>query len=123
MIRFVLNLDCRASITAEHFKILKWLPFQKRVEQIMLCHVFKVKNNLAPEYLCESFVAQSNVHFHSTRLSEKGGYSIPKVKGGGSKSFTFLGSKLWNALPSEITKLKNYQSFKIAVKQTLLNNI
>ena len=27
MIRFVLNLDCRASIIAEHFKTLKELPF------------------------------------------------------------------------------------------------
>ena len=50
MIRFVLNLDCRASIIAEHFKTLKELPFQKRVEQLMLYHVFVVNNNLAHEY-------------------------------------------------------------------------
>ena len=89
----------------------------------MFCNVFEVNNNLAPEYQCESFVAQGNAHFHSTRISKTGGFSIPNVKGGASKSFTFLGSKLWNALPTEITKIKKYQSFKIAVKQTLLNSI
>ena len=90
MIRFVLNLDCRTSITAEHFKLLKWLPVQKRVEQIILCHVFKVKNNLAPVYLCESFITQDTIHSHSTRLSKKGGFAIPTVKGVALNLLPFL---------------------------------
>ena len=48
LIRFVLGLDARAHIGPEHFSLLNWLPVNKRVDQIMLNHVFKVKHGLAP---------------------------------------------------------------------------
>jgi hypothetical protein len=123
MIRFVLNLDARASIRKEHFNHLSWLPVEKRVHHLMLCHVFKVRNNLAPSYMDEFFVSQDSVHSYNTRFSNKGGYGLPKVKGSGSKSFCFLASKLWNSLPLFLTTIKHLNNFKVSIKDFLMKNL
>ena len=60
---------------------LGWLPVSKRVEQIILNHVFKVKSGLSPEYMSEQFIPVSSVHTYSTRFRETGIFSIPEVKG------------------------------------------
>ena len=39
----------------EHFKFLNWLPVTKRVDEIILCHVFKIRSGTAPDYLSEYF--------------------------------------------------------------------
>ena len=121
LIRFVLNLDSRAHISPDFFNTLQWLPVDKRVEQIMLTHVFKINNGLSPDYLTNQFIPQNSVHSHKTRLSHKGAFSIPKVKGNGKKSFNYLGITLWNNLPSCITQLNVLSSFKYAIKKHLLN--
>jgi len=123
MIRFVLNLDARTSIRKDHFNHLSWLPVEKRVHHLMLCHVFKVRNNLAPSYMGELFVSQDTVHSYNTRLSDKGGYGLPKVKGCGSKSFCFLASKLWNSLPSFLTTIKHLNNFKVSIKDFLMKSL
>ena len=89
IIRFVLNLDHMSHIGNEQFKVLNWLPVQKRVEQTTLCHVFKIKNGLAPEYMSENFVPFDTLHSYKTRSSESGCYILPKVKGFGAKYFAF----------------------------------
>ena len=123
ILRFVLNLDSRTHIGFDHFRYLNWLPVEKRVQHLMLCHMFKVRNNEAPGYMNDYFVAQDSVHEYNTRLQNKGGYCLPKVKGSGSKSFSFLGSKLWNNLPSNITRLENIKHFKVATKSYLMTNV
>ena len=47
-------------------------------------------------------VLADTVHSYNTRLSQRGGFSLPKVKGSGSKSFSFIGAKLLNTLPTNI---------------------
>jgi len=123
LIRFVLNLDSRTHISPEHYTSLQWLPVDKRVEQIMLSHVFKIKNGLSPDYLSNQFIPQNSVHSHNTRLSNKGAFSVPHVKGNGKKSFSYLGCTLWNKLPSFITQMTALSSFKSAIKQHLLNRV
>jgi len=88
----------------------------------MLCHVFKVKHKLAPSYMNSFLVSQNTVHSYSTRLSEKCGFNLPKAKGSGCKSFSFIGAKLWNNLPCHLTDINNFQSFKVAIKSHLLNS-
>ena len=51
LIRFVLNLDSRAHISPDLFKTSQWLHVDKGVGQVMLTHVFKIKNGLSPDYL------------------------------------------------------------------------
>ena len=48
--RFVLNMDSRAHVGSEVFKSLGWSPVSKRVDQIILNHVFKVKSGQSPNY-------------------------------------------------------------------------
>jgi hypothetical protein len=89
----------------------------------MLCHVCKITNGLSPDYMSEHFISQDSIHNYSTRLSQKGPYCLPKVKGQGSKSFAFSGIKLWNDLPVNLTKINRLQSFKVAIKSHLMNSI
>jgi hypothetical protein len=58
LIRFVIDLDARSHIDPYHFRSLNWLPVNKRADQIILCHVFKIKNGLAPDYMEEYFIPQ-----------------------------------------------------------------
>ena len=123
IIRFVLNLESRTHIDPVHFEYLGWLPVCKKVEYIILCHVFKIKNFLAPEYMVEHFTSQDSVHSHRTRFSDKGAFSVPKIKGFGLKSFSYNGWTFWNKLPSSITKLDNLKEFKVAIKSHVLNSL
>ena len=120
LIRFVLNLDQMIHVGPEHFKILNWLPVTKRVDQIILCHVFKIKSGTAPDYLGEYFSLASSVHGYFTRFRDNGSYTIPKVKGFGKKSFAYKGCMLWNDLPLYIRKINGLREFKDAVKNYLL---
>ena len=120
LIRFVLNLHHRSHIDRDHFKVLGWLPVEERVNQIILCHVFKIKNGMAPDYMCENFIQQCTTHAYGTRFSKHGSFSVPKVKSAGSRSFLCIGCSLWNVLPADIKTLSRYVKFKSAVKQYLL---
>ena len=120
LIRFVLNLDQMIHVGPEHFKILNWLPVTKRVDQIILCHVFKIKSGTAPDYSGEYFSLAGSVHVHFARFQDNGNYTIPKVKGFGKKSFAYKGCMLWNDLPLYIRKVNGLREFKDAVKNYLL---
>jgi hypothetical protein len=112
-------LDPRTHLDVTHFNRLNWLPVQKRVDSITLSHVFKVKHNIAPEYLKEHFIPADSVHSYSTRFRETGCYSIPKVKGFGMKSFSYNGCKLWNTLPTSVKNINKLADFKLAVRKQL----
>lgn len=123
LIRFVLNMEKRSHIDQGHFRSIGWLPVDKRVDQIILGHVFKIRNGLSPEYMNQNFVSQVSIHTYSTRSSDNGSYILPKVKGFGIKSFSFLGCKLWNSLPLKIRNLSSLASFKKTVKCHFLTNL
>jgi len=112
MIRFLLSLEQRSHISKNHVKDLNWLPVQMRVDQITLCHVFKIKHGLALDYTSEHFVLQDSVHSHNTRFSKSGCFSVPKVKSHGLKSFSYNGCKLWNQLPLDIRAITKLSHFK-----------
>ena len=69
LVRFDPNLDYRSHVGKDYFKSLNWLPVDKRVEQIIICHVFKVKHGLASGYMGKHFIFQDTVHNYITRLS------------------------------------------------------
>ena len=66
-------------IASEYFKILNWLPVTKRVDQIILSHVFNIKFGTTPDYLGEYFSLASSVHGYSTRFRDDVSYKMPKV--------------------------------------------
>ena len=65
---------------------VRCLPVNKRVEQIILCNVFKIYNGSSPKYLNEQFKPQNSLHNYETRSSLKGGFVLPRIKSYGSKS-------------------------------------
>jgi hypothetical protein len=123
LIRFVLNLDCRTRIEPEHFKILQWLPVDKRVDQISLGHVFKINNGLSPKYMSDHFIPQSSLHNYSTRFSAEGGLAIPKVGSFGKKTFSYVGCSLWNRLPAKCKDFSSISSFKACIKEHFLSSM
>ena len=44
IIRFVLKMDPMSHVGANEFKPIGWLPVSRRVDQIILNHVFKNKS-------------------------------------------------------------------------------
>lgn len=122
LIRFVLKLDPRSHIGSDEFKALGWLPVSKRVDQIILNHVFRIKSGTSPDYMGEYFIPATAVHNYSTRFRENGCFCLPKVKSFGRKSFAFTGCSLWNSLPPSIRHENELKTFKIAVKTHFLNS-
>ena len=118
-----LNVYFAAKLFKMVFKSLGWLPVSKRVDQIILKHVFKVKSGQSPDYMVEHFIPTSSIHSYGTRFRETGCFSVPKVKGFGKKSFEYNGCVLWNELPDDIRSLQRYPNFKEAVKKFLLSKI
>ena len=123
MIRFVLKLDPRSHIGSDEFKSLGWLPVSKRVDQIILNHIFRIKSGTSPDYMGEHFIPASSVHNYSTRFRENGNFLYPKVKGFGRKSFAFTGCSLWNRLPPKVKNVNELKPFKTAVKSHLFNSV
>lgn len=121
VIRFVLKLGPMSHIGPDVFRSLGWLPVSKRVDQIVLNHVFKIKSGNSPDYMTEHFVPRSSVHSYGTRFRENGCFSLPKVKGFGKKTFAYRGCTLWNDLPTNIKSISRHQNFKTAVKTHVLN--
>ena len=106
---------------SEVFTSFGWLvPVSKRVNQLILNHVFKVKSGQFPDYMVEHFIPASSIHSYGTRFRETV-FSIPKVKSFGKKSYN--GCVLWIELPGDIRSLQRYPNFKVAVKKFLLSKI
>lgn len=139
LIRFVLNLHPRSHIGKEEFIRLNWLPVASRVNQIILCHVFKINSKLAPSYLNDHFTPVMNIHEKNTRfrvkidstnndnsntvLENSKRFCIPKVKGFGMKSFAYNGCTLWNALPQIARDAKTVASFKNIINEHIFNSL
>ena len=55
IIRFVLGLGPRTRIDFQKISEVKWLLIEQRVQQMILNHAFRVKNDLAPDYFAKYF--------------------------------------------------------------------
>ena len=98
MIRYLLNYGCRRHIGFSDFKKSNCLDINARVDYVSLNLMFNIFNNVAPSYMCD---IDRISHRHNTHQSDSA-YVVPHVKGQGSKSFKFNGSKLWNKPPMNV---------------------
>ena len=69
MVRFILKLGPRSHIGNEKLKTVGILTFEDRVRQLKLNHIFKIYNEVAPEYLNSHFTKLINTHRYNTRGS------------------------------------------------------
>ena len=113
-------MDPRSHVGANEFKPIGWLPVSRRVDQIILNHVFKIKSGQSARYMAENFIQASYLHSYGTKFREGGNFSIPKVKSFVKKSFVYNRCILWNDLPSHIKEKISIYDFKMTVKKHFL---
>ena len=112
VVRFILNLGPRESISRNILDSLGFLNVEDRAMQLRLNHVYNIFHGKSPSYLCEQFVMNSN----NTRSATNKNFVIPKIRGNESSCFFYNAIKDWNALPVETKELPTKCSFKKAVK-------
>ena len=78
--------------------------------------MYKISNNLAPDYLFKSFETLSSVY--STRQADGVNLSLPKPNLEIFKqSLSYNGAKIWNQLPTQLQKSTSVQHFKTTFKE------
>ena len=93
MIRYILSLGNRVSVTASEFRQSGFLRVEQRVRQFRLNHSYKVINGLSPHYLQQHFTPISTVHGYRTRGSVAN-MVVPRVKHDAAKIFYKLQSMI-----------------------------
>ena len=83
--------------------------------------MYKVLNNLAPDYL-NIFKLVESVHSYRTRSTSRNDLYIPKHSTQiFKKSFVFNGVKIWNSLLKDLRTSTSLNSFKMKCKSYFLN--
>ena len=101
--------------------------------------MFNIFNNVAPSYMCDinriSHRQNTRQSEHSdvlvlshgaltpVHLADSSAFVVPGVKGQGSKSFKFNGSKLWNELPTNMKHVQQKNRFKKECKALLMTRM
>ena len=68
-----------------------------------------------------NFTKVRHCHNHFTRNSEYN-FWVPPVKSQQKDTFYYNGIQNWNILPNNIKSIKNFNRFKISVKEYLTEN-
>lgn len=100
----------------DDLKTLHWLNVRKRVLFKIGLLAYKSVNGLTPQYLQELF--QYCHHGHALKLIVPSCHSLKHY---GQRSFSVIGPRLFNNLPSHITECDSVNSFKTALKTFLFN--
>ena len=115
MIRFILDLGPRVTISEEYLEKVKMLRIADRVTQLRLNHVFNIVNGSAPSYLTQNFVFNEG----RTRGANSRNFVIPGHNQCSKNSFTYCAIKDWNKLPTNIKSCNIKATFKPLVKNFL----
>ena len=84
--------------------------------------VYKGLNDLASEYITDLFVNTSELHTRNLRSTGDGKLRVPKTNGTLYEIFFAVSAaKLWNILPTSISKSDSLSRFKTKLKVYLLN--
>ena len=111
---------------------LHWLPVQARIEykiltilyqcvtSVHMANEWEEATSIAPEYLCELLEVKTPRNLRNY-LPGVVHLSIPKIKRQtfAARSFSYIGPKLWEDLPSNLRKIKERTMFKTELKTYL----
>ena len=90
------------------------LMHERRTKKAIM--MYKVLNNLAPEYLKDLFRETNQVHDHDLRNSDLN-LLPPKPKSNLlKKSFSYSGAVIWNSLPRHVRLANSLTEFKRSLK-------
>ena len=120
MVRFIFSLDARHHVGTEKLRELSWLSIKDRVQYFKLCHVFKIRNGLAPRHLADGFISIAESHSHFTRGSSFN-YVISGPLAASHTSFVATAIKHWNALPNDVKEIQSFPKFREKVKGYLMS--
>ncbi len=93
------------------FYKLKWLSFQQRQDFHKCILVYKCRMGLAPQYLCDMFIAKNSNHSYNTRNATQLRATITKTAYYYHR-FTVSGLNLCNSLPNHIKECTFLSSFR-----------
>ena len=96
--------------STEALRDLKWNNLSDRYHFHLATSIYKVMNDLAPNYLASRF----NVKNSGYTLRGYKNLSIPKPRTDSKKrSFSYCGSTMWNSLPDAVKSSCNLAQFKM----------
>ena len=98
------------------FKDLTILPLDKIFIDRIGITMFKVEYELLPKSVIQMFSKNRDIHSHDTRNR-----NLLRVATG-TKNFTFLSARIWNAIVSKININVSLSQFKNILKIYLLHN-
>ena len=96
--------------TSEKIRKLNYLPLKGHFFYNYACLIFKIQNNMTPEYLT-NFISFSN-------RSNSNNLIVPSTRIDKFKSsFSFMAPTIWNKLPQNVRQTKTIGAYKVAVKK------
>ena len=95
---------------------LSILPLDKLILNRIGIIMYKISNGLLPEVMNVLYVQNRDIHSYNTRSSNQ--LRVPK----GTRSFTNISARLWNALVLSIDVNVSITIFKRNLKTYLLHN-
>ena len=113
-IRFVLDKDSMYHLEFNDFKNAGFLPLDYRVMLLKANHMYKIFNNIAPQYLLDNFAKKSLVQY--PRGCENNFEKLFYCSSG-QKTFKCTGTNIWNKLPDAIKLCNNFSCFKKEAKK------
>ena len=96
----------------DRLQMLNLMSLQRRRERIIIIHTWKILNNATPNDIDLTFKEHPRtlaIKAVLKPLSKTKGATLTKFE----ESFTIKAAKLWNVLPPHITRLTNFNIFKI----------
>ncbi len=103
------------------FHELSWLFLQYTHDFHKLVMVYKCRNGLASQYLCDTFNANHDIHNKNTRNALLRVTKHAKARTAYyQSSFALSGQTLWNDLPNNIKLCTSLSSFKNALYKCLI---
>ena len=90
------------------FSELNWMKFPERVIYQKAILMYKIFNDMCPEYLSDLFTLTSNIHDRALRSSSEFHLYSPKPRTEFfRKSFVCYGTHVWNGLPYHVKNAKH----------------
>ena len=83
--------------------------------------MYKVKSEIVPMITANMFTRMPENHYNSRHRSD---FIVPFVRTvyHGTESISYLGSKIWDFIPSELKKAQSLNNFKKSIRKWTPNN-
>ena len=112
----ILTSSCHDADARPLLSTLGLKTIQDLIDTEINTMVFKALNGLAPEYLSNLFIRNSESHLMALRNTSTDLQLPKKSTTNGQKCFSYRGAKSWNCLPFQIKQASSLKVFKAKLK-------